>query len=288
MKILISVLFLIMANFKTFSQKNDLIFLWPEKVPGEVKDKKGPVTATSENDNILRLSEVTNPAVEVFLPDNTVKNGSAVIVCPGGGYNILAYDLEGTEIAGWLNKNGYVAFVLQYRVPDKKAGALQDVQRALRMTRKDAAKYGVDPEKIGVMGFSAGGSLTARASTLFNVQSYSAIDKIDSLSCRPSFAMLIYPAYLDQGPELSLTPELKLGSDVPPIFIFQTSDDQYGNSALVMAQSLRNAKLSVELHLLPAGGHGYGLRPGNIAAETWPPLAEKWLKHIVKTNDNQK
>ena len=107
------------------------------------------------------------------------------------------------------------------------------------------------------MGFSAGGSLTARASTLYNKQSYSPVDKADSLSCRPSFSMLIYPAYLDQGPELSLTPELKLSGDMPPIFIFQTSDDQYGNSAIVMAQSLRNDKLSVELHLLPVGGHGY-------------------------------
>ena len=109
------------------------------------------------------------------------------------------------------------------------------------------------------MGFSAGGSLTARASTNFNRQTYAPADKTDSLSCRPSFAMLIYPAYLDQGPGFSLTPELQLSKDVPPVFIFQTADDQYGNSAIVMAQALRNAKLSVELHLLPEGGHGYGL-----------------------------
>ena len=213
------------------------------KFPVNQKKKIAPVTAASENDNIIRIAEVTDPAMQVFLPEQSVKNGAAVIVCPGGGYHILAWDLEGTEVAAWLNKNGYAAFVLQYRVPDKKAGALQDVQRAIRIVRKDAAKYGVDPEKIGVMGFSAGGSLTARASTLFNKQTYSPVDMADSLSCRPSFSMLIYPAYLDQGPEFSLTPELQLSSEVPPIFIFQTSDDQYGNSAIVMAQSLRNAKL---------------------------------------------
>jgi acetyl esterase/lipase len=282
MKIIISFLLITMTCFESFSQKKDLFYLWPGTVPGEIKEKNNPVTAASENDNILRLSEVTDPAVEIFLPDKSVKNGAAVIVCPGGGYHILAYDLEGTEVAAWLNKNGYAAFVLQYRVPDNKAGALQDAQRTIRIIRSDPGKYGVDPGKIGIMGFSAGGSLTARASTLYNKQTYSPVDKADSLSCRPSFSMLIYPAYLDQGPEFSLTPELKLCNDVPPIFIFQTSDDQHGNSALVMAQSLRNANLSVELHLLPVGGHGYGLRPGNLAAETWPSLAEKWMKNVTK------
>ena len=282
MKILISLLLLIMTGFDSFSQNKDLISLWPGKVPGETKEKSGPVKGSSENDNILRISEVTDPAVEVFLPEKSVRNGAAVIICPGGGYQILAYDLEGTEIAAWLNKNGYTAFVLQYRVPQKKEGALQDVQRALRIVRQNSAKYGIDKEKIGVMGFSAGGSLTARASTLFNTKTYSPVDKADSLSCRPSFAMLVYPAYLDQGSELSLTPELKLSPEVPPVFIFQTADDQYGNSALVMAQSMRNAKLPVELHLLPSGGHGYGLRTGNIAGETWPALAEKWMKRVIK------
>jgi acetyl esterase/lipase len=281
MKNITSVLILFMISFETFSQQKDLIYLWPGIVPGETHEKTPPVTAPSENDNIIRLSEVTNPAMQVFLPVKSSGNGAAVIVCPGGGYHILAYDLEGTEIAAWLNKNGYAAFVLQYRVPDKKEGALQDVQRAVRIIRKDASKYGVEPSKIGVMGFSAGGSLTARAVTNFTKQTYPPADKTDSISCRPSFAMLIYPAYLDQGPGLTLTPELQLSKDVPPVFIFQTADDQYGNSAIVMAQALRNEKLSVELHLLPEGGHGYGLRPGKIAPETWPLLAEKWLKRVT-------
>jgi acetyl esterase/lipase len=280
MKTIISLLLLIMIAQSSFAQKKDLVHLWPGNVPDETKEKKEAVTGASENDNITRISEVTDPAFEVFLPDKSVRNGAAVIVCPGGGYNILAWDLEGTEIAAWLNKTGYAAFVLQYRVPQKKDGALQDVQRAMRMIRKDAAKYGVDPERIGVMGFSAGGSLTARTSTQFHKKTYAPVDKADSLSCRPSFAMLIYPAYLDEGPGLSLTPELQISKDVPPIFIFQTADDQYGNSAIVMAQSLRNAKIPVELHLLPSGGHGYGLRSGNIAAETWPGLAEKWMKQV--------
>jgi acetyl esterase/lipase len=282
MKNLFVFLLLLFLSISTNAQKSEIIYLWPGKVPGELKEKQPPVIDTSKNDKILRFDEVTNPAIEVFLPDEAINNGSAVIVCPGGGYNILAFDLEGTEIAGWLNRLGFTAFVLQYRIPDKKGGALQDVQRAMRILRNNPQKWNIDPEKIGVMGFSAGGSLSARASTLFNKKTYPPVDKSDSLSCRPSFTILIYPAYLDQGPSLTLTPELELSKDVPPIFIFQTADDPYGNSALVMAAALRNAKLPVELHILSTGGHGYGLRPGKVAAETWPLLAEKWLGIVLK------
>jgi acetyl esterase/lipase len=271
----------LLLSLTMFSQKNTIIELWPGLVPGEVKEKKNPVPEPKK-DKVFRYIEVTNPVMEVFLPEAEINNGAAVIVCPGGGYNILAYDLEGTEIAAWLNKLGYTVFVLQYRVPGKKEGALQDVQRAIRMVRKDAKKWSLIPEKIGVMGFSAGGSLSARASTLFDTKTYAQVDETDTVSCRPDFTMLIYPAYLDQGPDNTLTSELILSKEVPPIFIFQTADDKYANSALVMAAALRNAGLSVELHLLPVGGHGYGLRPGTIAGETWPLLAEKWLKETFQ------
>lgn len=271
-------------SISVFSQKKEIICLWPDKVPGETREKHSPIADTVNKDNVLRYNQVTNPAMEVWLPDPAVRNGSSVIICPGGGYRILAYDKEGTEIAAWLNSLGYTAFVLQYRVPDKKDGALQDIQRAIRIVKNDFGKWKTDPEKTGVIGFSAGGSLSARASTLFNKKTYPAVDKADSLSCKPSFTMLIYPAYLDQGPDLTLTPELALSKEVPPVFIFQTADDPYGNSALVMAGALRDAKLPVELHLLPKGGHGYGLRPGIIAAETWPLLAEKWLGSVFKSN----
>ena len=264
------------------AQKKEIIYLWPGKVPGEQKEKQEPAVQPSKNDNVLRLSEVTNPAIEVWLPDPKIRNGAAFIVCPGGGYSILAYDKEGTEVAAWFNKLGFAAFVLQYRVPDKQAGALQDVQRAIRIVRNNAVKWNINTDMIGVMGFSAGGSLSARASTLFNKRNYPSVDKADSLSCRPSFTMLIYAAYLDQGPNRTLTPELKLSDKVPPVFMFQTADDFVGNSSLVFAGALRDAKLPFELHYLPTGGHGYGLRPGNIAAETWPQLAEKWLQGIVK------
>ena len=274
-----------LLNLCSFSQNNTLIYLWPGKIPGEIKEKQPPVIAASKNDNVLRYSEVTDPAVEVRLADQVHRNGSGVIICPGGGYNILAYDKEGTEIAMWLNKLGYSAFVLQYRVPDKRDGALQDVQRAIRIVREKADQWKLDPEKIGVMGFSAGGSLSARASILFSKKTYLPVDKADSLSCRPSFTILIYPAYLDQGPNHTLTPELQLNKEVPGMFIFQTADDPHGNSALVMATALRNAKIPVELHMMPAGGHGYGLRSGLTAAEMWPKLAENWLEKSL--NDSK-
>jgi acetyl esterase/lipase len=284
MKNLFAFFLLFLLSINVYPQNKKLIYLWPGKVPGELKEKQPPSVDTANHDNIVRFSEVTNPAIEVYLPDPSFKNNAAVVVCPGGGYQILAYDLEGTEIAAWLNQLGYTAFVLQYRIPGKKDGALQDVQRALRIVRDNSQRWNIDPEKVGVMGFSAGGSLSARASTLFNKKTYPPVDKSDSLSCRPSFAMLIYPAYLDQGPGFTLTPELELSKEVPPVFIFQTADDPYGNSSLVMAGALRNEKLPVELHVLPSGGHGYGLRKGKVAAETWPLLAEKWLKRTLQAH----
>jgi acetyl esterase/lipase len=284
MKHLFTILFLL-SSLTAISQKKEIIYLWPGKVPGEPKEKEASVIDTTRKDNIMQINEVTNPAIEVYLPDPSIRNESAVIVCPGGGYRILAYDYEGTEIAEWLNKLGFAAFVLQYRIPDKKEGALQDIQRAMRIIRKFAAKWNIDPEKIGVMGFSAGGSLSARASTLFDKRTYSPVDKADNLSCRPAFTMLIYPAYLDQGSNRTLTSELHVTKETPPMFIFQTADDvSYGHSALVMTAALRDAKIPVELHILPFGGHGYGLRPGKPAAETWPLLAEKWLKEVLKDN----
>jgi acetyl esterase/lipase len=285
MRTFLSILFLSVFFINSFSQKKDMISLWPGIVPGESKPKAAPVADTKTKDKVFRYAEVTDPALEVFMPDKSVSNGSAVIICPGGGYNILAYDLEGTEVAAWLNSLGYTAFVLQYRIPQKKEGALQDAQRAIRVVRRDAGKMGLDPEKIGIMGFSAGASLSARTSTRFNERTYQPVDKADSISCRPSFTMLIYPAYLDQGPENSLTPELMLSDEVPPMFIFETAVDPYCNSAFVMGKALRDAKLSVEVHILPLGAHGYGLRKGTRAGETWPLLAEQWLIETLNTSN---
>ncbi len=260
------------------SAQQQTIHLWPGNVPGETTAKQAAQVTADGSNNVKRLTDVTDPILEVFPAAAGNNNGNAVIICPGGGYNILAINLEGYEIAAWLNKLGYTAFVLQYRVPKKEAGALQDAQRAIRIVRSRAAEWGIQPGNIGMMGFSAGGSLTARASTLYNVNAYTPVDRADSLSARPAFGVLIYPAYLDKGENRSLTPELKPDAQTPSMFLFATSDDFYGNSALVIAGALRDAKALVELHFYAKGGHGYGLRTGNPAAEVWPPLLEKWLK----------
>ena len=278
---MISILLVFLISLSSAQQKV-IIKLWPGKVPDETEAKHEPVKTDNTSGNVTRITDITDPAMIVFPASGDNNKGAGVVVCPGGGYNILAIDKEGYEIAEWLNKLGYTAAVLQYRVPDKQKGALQDVQRAIRIIRSRAAEWNLDPAKIGVMGFSAGGSLSARASTLYTNESYPEVDKKDKLSCRPDFAVLIYPAYLDNGENRSLTPELKVDSNTPPAFIFQTADDRLGNSSLVYAAALRDANVPVELHLLPEGGHGYGMRPGNPAAETWPELAEKWLNIYAK------
>lgn len=261
-----------------YSQPSVPVYLWPDKVPGQQEVKHPPVQTPNTSGNVIRLTDVTNPAYFVFKPESGKGNGTGIVICPGGGYNILAFDKEGTEIAEWLNGLGITAFVLQYRVPKNQEGALMDAQRCIRLIRSRAQEYGVESGKLGIMGFSAGGSLSARASTLYNKRTYLPVDQADSLSCRPDFALLIYPAYLDQGSDRKLTPELIVNQNTPPMFLFATADDTWGNSALVMAGALRDAKIPVVLHFLAEGGHGYGLRPGNIAGETWPGLARIWLK----------
>lgn len=266
---------LLLCSMSAAAQQLSIIELWPGKVPGSIKEKAAPVKEVGRNDGVLIIKEVTNPVLEVIEPVG-VRKDVGVIVCPGGGYGILAYDLEGTEIAQWLAKQGITAFVLSYRVPQQREGALQDLQRAIRIVRD---KYGF--ANVGVIGFSAGGSLSARAVTRFNEELYPKVDTADKKSARPDFGMLIYPAYLDEGTNRTLTPELSISSETSPIFLFATADDSHCNSSLVMTQALRNQKVPVELHVMPIGGHGYGLRAG--AGLQWTPLAEDWLKNMLPT-----
>lgn len=246
--------------------------IWPDKRPAEVTLERGKMKQEMGDDGILRIQQMPVPTLQKF-PVVKSPKGKVVVICPGGGYQILAVNHEGTEIAQWLNALGYTAYVLRYRVPDNREGALQDVQRAIRIARAE------NPGKqVGVMGFSAGASLTARAATRFQLPSYTATDETDAQSARPDFAALIYPAYMDEGEHHTLTPELTITEQTPPFFVFQTADDRYGNSALVISQALRNHKIPVQLHIYEKGGHGYGLR-ANLAeaASKWPKLMEEWL-----------
>ncbi|CAA6691216.1 MULTISPECIES: alpha/beta hydrolase [unclassified Lentimonas] len=277
----VTLLCLFLGSIGHAQKDREILYLWPNSVPGETTAKASPEISDNRRGGVTRISQVTNPALVVYEPSHENRNGAAVIVCPGGGYGILAIDHEGYEVANWLSELGYTAFVLQYRVPRKRVGALQDAQRAIRMVRGMGERWELDVNRIGILGFSAGGSLSARASTRYGEELYDPIDALDSLSARPDFSVLIYPAYLDQGKNHVLTPELKLDAESPPMFLFVAADDPHANSSLVMSSALRAAKVPFELHVLPEGGHGYGMRAGHRAAEVWPTLCEEWLKVTV-------
>jgi len=268
-------------SFQIVAQSITTIHLWPGTVPGETQSKAPDQLSDDNRNQVTRIARVTDPVIDRYEPEGGNLSGIGVIICPGGGYSILAYDLEGTEVAAWLNHLGITAYVLHYRVPDNREGALQDAQRAIRIVRNLNAGKGHAIQKIGIMGFSAGASLSARISTRYSDQLYTPVDQADQLSARPDFTLLIYPAYIDQGLGRTLTPELKVDEQTPPMFIFQTADDVFGNSSLVMAGALRDKKVPVEMHLLPVGGHGYGLRKGSNAGETWPLLAAAWLRNLA-------
>ena len=280
-KIKLITLFMLSA-FISQGQQKPTINLWPNKVPGQVAPKQPVKFSENISGGVTRISEVTNPLLTVFRPEKPNKSKAGIIVCPGGGYGILAVDKEGYEVAEWLNTLGYTAFVLQYRVPKNRIGAAQDVQRAIKLVRSKASEFNLDSEKIGLIGFSAGAHLSALATTHYKTGFYEAEDPIDAFSCRPDYTMLIYPAYLDSGENKTIDPQFQFDKNTPPCFIFGTADDNYGNSGIIMAQAIRYNKTKVEQHLYAKGGHGYGLRKGNIAAETWPKLAKTWLENIVK------
>jgi acetyl esterase/lipase len=257
------------------------IDLWPTgKMPGRPATQ--PEAAQKPNgDGNTRISDVSRPTLSLFPAPKSDKPAPTLIVSPGGGYKYVVIDKEGNEIAAWLNRAGYTALVLKYRVPDNREGALQDIQRAISITRARAAELNIDPNRLGVMGFSAGGNLSAKASTHFNQRAYPAIDAADEQSRRPDFAVLVYPAYLDDkegklNPDLHFTPQLK----VPPTLIIHSEDDaKYIAGSKLYDAALTDAKLPHVFKNYPTGGHGYALR-GTKDAKVWPDAALEWLKSL--------
>ena len=260
--------------------------VWPGDVPGETGDiGKETATTSGPPKPVTRVTNVSQPTIALYrAPENTA-NGCAVVVCPGGAYNILAYDLEGTEVAQWLNSIGVTAILLKYRVPrrDKDqphAAPLQDVQRAIRLVRKNARKWGVDPARIGVLGFSAGGHLTVMAGTHWDRENYEPVDEADRLSCRPDFLVPIYPAYLgDQENPSQLSPLVRVTKETPPTFVAITQDDSdRAIYAALLLVALKRADVPAELHIYSPGGHGYGLRPSDNPVSSWPKRCEDWMR----------
>jgi len=266
--------------------------LWPAAAPGEVAGEVGPERAVPSKPGqkpVLRIHNVTRPTLEVWAPPREKATGAAVVVCPGGGYHILAWDLEGTEVCRWLNSLGVAGVLLKYRVPRRKGrpkheAPLQDAQRAVRLVRAHAKQWGIDPDRVGILGFSAGGHLAAVASTCFDRPAYEPVDEADRLPPRPDFAVLVYPAYLvtDERAEVPrLAPEVRVSRQTPPTFLVVAGDDHFAPSSLFYYRALRTAGVPAELHIYPRGGHGFGLRAdGPPVARAWPRLCEAWMRRL--------
>jgi acetyl esterase/lipase len=269
--------------------------LWPHSAPGGQPNLGPEVDITTAKDDLIagkpvvRLGNVSTPTLTVYAPKSK-NTGAAVTVFPGGGYHILAIDLEGTEVCDWLNSVGITCVLVKYRVPDsgpypKSTAALQDAQRALGMVRSHAVEWHIDPKRIGVLGFSAGAHLAAALSTHFDQRLYDPVDAADRVSCRPDFAVIVYPGYLALA-EQNFAPnsEIHVTSQTAPSLMVQAEDDPvHVENSTVYFLALKNAKVPAEMHLYANGGHGYGLRRTELPVTAWPKLVETWLQtiHVV-------
>ena len=250
--------------------------VWPQgRMPGQAATE--PEQDNPAN-NVHRITNVAHPTLSLFSAPRRGGPSPTMIVCPGGGYSYVSFDKEGTEIAAWLNANGFTALVLKYRVPNNREGALQDLQRALSLARAHAAEWNIDRKRLGIIGFSAGGNLGAKASTLFAERTYRRVDNADRQSCRPDFVVLVYPAYLDKDGQVA--PDLNLKANIPPTLIISTEDDKnYVAGCKLYHAALDVAKVPNEFLLYANGGHGYGLR-SDKEVRVWPQAALDWLHKI--------
>jgi acetyl esterase/lipase len=266
--------------------------LWPNGVPEPYTG--GPeVETTKPTDHLVagkpvsRLGNIGSPNLAFYPAPAAHNTGASVVVFPGGGYRILAYDLEGTEVCTWLNSIGVNCVLVKYRVPfDKKfpdnTADLEDAQQVMRITRSHAVEWKLDPHKIGVLGFSAGGHLVVILSNHSDFVRPGASASEAGVSARPDFVIAIYPAYLAEAPALTqLAKGIDPTTNTPPTFLLQAEDDPvHVENVLVYEQALKQLKVPSELHVYAEGGHGYGLRPTSLPVTHWPLLVEIWLNTI--------
>ncbi len=271
------------------------VAVWPG-VPPDEQPAQGPETATTRlKDHLVAgrpwtyVSNVSLPTFTVYSP-RARNTGTAVVVFPGGGYEVLAIDLEGTEICDWLTSQGVSCVLLKYRVPCVLSGpyrdcltALQDAQRTIGLVRLHAAQWHINPRKIGVLGFSAGGHMVAAMSTHFEKRAYPPVDTADGESCRPDFAIALYPGHLAAPRrDPALNPDIRVTPQTPPTFLLQAENDPVDpvENSLVYYEALRRAGVAAELHLFAEGGHAFGLRQTGLPIAGWPRLVERWLQTI--------
>jgi acetyl esterase/lipase len=257
--------------------------LWPVRAPGETNGAPAEVTLGEvrvvAGKPITRISQVSQPTITIYQAPEAQKNGAAVVVCPGGGYSFLAWDLEGTEVCDWLNAIGVTGVLLKYRVPKGDQPPLQDAQRAMGLLRERAPEFGIDPHRIGILGFSAGGFLAANLSANCRRRAYPAVDDADAQSCRPDFQLLLYPGKLVAKSGEKESPDAVVTSNTPPTFMVMAMNDPIDvSNALVYATALQKAHVPAEVHLYATGGHGFGLRPTEAPITAWPELAAKWME----------
>lgn len=257
-----------------------VVDLWPGKVPGESGPGGGEKMSGKAGGR--QLTNVSKPTISIFRPAKEKNTGAAVVIAPGGGYNYLSWDHEGLDVAAWLNSIGVTGVLLKYRVPrlpDHPRYPLQDAQRAISLVRSKAKEWDLDPAKIGMLGFSAGGHLTAVAATNSDKRAYDPIDDADKTSCRPDFAVIIYPGGVVPRGGGDLVEAVRVSKDTPPTFLAQSHDDNVGvENSVQLYLALKKAGVSAELHVFATGGHGYGMRPGKGPASDWPKRCEEWLR----------
>jgi len=267
-------------------EKSDL---WPGAIPGE-KGNLGDEKATSSKPGapVSSITNISKPTLTIYKPAKDKDTGAAIVIAPGGGYNVLAWEHEGTMVGEWLQSIGVTGVLLKYRVPRRAdqpkdappIGALQDAQRAISTTRSNAKEWGIKPDRIGMLGFSAGGHLTAWAATNFDKRSYTAEGDLDKVSCRPDFAILIYPGgLLDRANKEQLSPEIRVSKDTPPCFFALAFNDPGPlDGSLKMMAALKQNKVTSEMHVFSSGGHGFGMRANPRPSASWPKRCEEWMR----------
>ena len=283
-------------------EKPVVLDVWPGKPPGEIglvaEEQAKTSTRPDGTTAITSLTNVSKPTLTVCRVDGPQNTGAAVLVFPGGGYSNLAWDHEGEQVARWLNSIGVTAAVLKYRVPRREGTpkdtppvqALMDAQRAISLVRTKAADWGVDPKRIGVLGFSAGGHLAAWSATNFDKRAYNKVDHSDEASCGPDFAVMIYPGYLVKRGTAELSPEIRVTAQTPPCFFAHANDDRVNaENSVAMYLVLKRAGVTAELHVYATGGHGFGMRPIGKPAATWPKRCEEWMRDtgVLKASGSQ-
>ncbi len=305
MKYLVLIIFISLINTVCLGQ-NYIIPLWADNIPNYQKTNE---IELRDSTDIIRVRYVQQPDISVYLSSKKNATGQAVVICPGGGYTNLAYDWEGADIAKWLNSKGIAAIVLKYRLPVSKSNIINhkspllDAQRAIRLTRYHAIEWNIEKDKIGIMGFSAGGHLASTAGIHFETEEPNNIDPVMAMSSRPDFMILIYPvitfsrtfihkgsrnALLGENPDPKLieyySNELQVNKDTPPTFIVHASDDKSVpvENSLVFYQSLKDNGIPVEMHIYPEGGHGFSLAIGKGYLQTWTDRCIDWLKGSIQ------